>query len=157
MHDTLEKPLSVSGSAIAVFVIPIAFSFIFGGTVLALSLQDHSRGFEFGGGTPLSSSIQIIGLQSEYSSSDSINVKVSVSDSAYSCGNLYMTIYDVSSAKTAVKQNAFFEQCYDASGTLPIGDKFSEKLDAGKYSLEVQMFDKNGDKYLTASQKFTVR
>jgi hypothetical protein len=155
MHDTLEKPLSVSGSAIAVFVIPIAFSFIFGGAVLALSLQDHSRGFEFGG-TPSSSSIQIIGLQSEYSSSDSINVQVSVSDPAYSCGNLSMTIYDVSSAKTAVKQNAFFEQCYDASGTLPIGDKFSEKLDAGKYSLEVQMFDKNGDKYLTASQKFTV-
>lgn len=157
-HDTLEKTLAASGVTIAVFVIPIAFSFIYGGTVLSLALQEQNRGFEFQG-MQQSDPIQIVELQNEYSSSDAIEAQVSVNDPAFSCGDLYMTIYDVSSSqRKAVKQDAFFDQCYDPSDTLPVGDKFSEKLDsAGQYLLEVQMFDKNGDRFLTASQKFTVR
>ena len=148
--------LTVSGVAVAVFVVPITLSFIFGVAVLALSLQDPNRGFGFGE-TASSGPIQIVGLQSSYLPSDSIDVQVSVSDPAFRCGSLYMTIYDVSAAKTAVKQDAFFEQCYDDGSVLPIGDKFSEKLDSpGKYSLEVQLFDKNGDKYISSSQKFTI-
>jgi len=158
IQSALEKTLAVSGVTIAVFVIPIVFSFIYGGAVLSLSLQEPGRGFEFGG-TPSTSSIQITGLQNEYSSSDPISAQVSVGDPAFSCGNLYITVYDVSSfQKKAVKQNAFFNQCYDSSGILPIDDKFSEKLDsAGTYLFEAQLFDKNGDNYITASQKFTVR
>lgn len=156
MHGALENPLTVSGSAVAVFVIPITLSFIFGGAVLGLSLQDPSKTIGFGE-TTSQKQLQIVGLEGSYSTSDPINVQVSVNDPAFDCGSLYMTIYDVSAAKTAVKQNAFFEQCYDDSGNLPVGDKFSEKIDSpGKYSLEIQLFDKNGDKYLSSSQKFTV-
>jgi hypothetical protein len=141
---------------IAVFVIPIVFSFIYGGAVLSLALQEPNRGFE----SPQTqlTSIEITQLQNEYSSSDAISAQVSVRDPAFSCGDLYMTIYDVSSAqRKAVKQGAFFDQCYDSSGSLPVGDKFSERLEAGQYLLEVQLFDQNGDRFLSTNQKFTVR
>ncbi len=70
-----------------------------------------------------------------------------------------MTIYDVSSSqRKAVTQGAFFDQCYDSGGALPVGDQFSQKVDtAGQYLLEVQMFDQNGDRFLTASQNFRIR
>jgi hypothetical protein len=157
IQSDLEKTLASSGVVIAVFVIPIALSFIYGGTVLSLALHEPNRGLDFQ--TTKSGSIQIVDLQNEYSSSDAISAQVSVNDPAFSCGDLYMTIYDVSSAqKKAVKQDAFFDQCYGSSGMLPTDNKFSEKLDsAGQYLLEVQLLTKKGDKYLTTSQKFTVR
>ncbi|RJQ24864.1 hypothetical protein C4565_09200 [Candidatus Parcubacteria bacterium] len=158
IQNTLEKILAASGVTIAVFVIPIVFSFIYGGAVLSLSLQEPNRGIDFQGTTQLTS-IEITSLRDEYSSSDAIAAQVLVRDPGFSCGDLYMTIYDISSAqRKAVAQGAFFDQCYDSSGTLPVGDQFSQRVDtAGQYLLEVQMFDQSGDKFLTASQKFSVR
>lgn len=146
-----------SGVLVAVFVIPILFSFVYGGIVLSMALQSPDRSFGFP--ETQSSLIQITQLQSEYSTTDTISAQVTVSDPKYRCGDLYMTIYDVSSSqKKAVKQGAFFDQCYEVEGILPIGDKFSEKLSsAGKYTLEVQLFDQNGDSFLSTSKKFTVR
>lgn len=147
-----------TGRAVAVFIIPIVFSFIYGGAVLALSLQnqDRSAAVEIDSNT---SDLQITDLQNIYAVSDQISARVSVSDPAFDCGDLYMTIYDVSSGrKMAVKQGAFFDQCYGSSGVLPTPDSFSEKVDAsGQYLLEVQLFDQNGDKFLTTSQRFSVQ
>lgn len=141
------------------FVIPIAFSFIYGGVVLALSLQNPDRGFDVTVGPDTSGSIQITDLQTRYSTSDQISARVSVGDPEFDCGDLYMTIYDVSTGqRKAVKQGAFFDQCYGSSGVLPAPDSFSERIDVpGKYLLEAQLFDKNGDKFLTTSQQFSVQ
>jgi hypothetical protein len=157
IHNALEKILAASGVTIAVFVIPIVFSFIYGGAVLSLSLQEPNRAIDFQGTTQLTS-IEIVSLQNEYSISDAITAQVLVNDPDFSCGDLYMTIYDVSSSqRKAIGQGAFFDQCYDSGVALPIGDQFSQKVDtAGQYLLEVQMFDQNGDRFLTASQNFRV-
>ena len=140
------------------FIIPIVFSFIYGGAVLALSLQNQDRGFDvdIDSHTP---DLQITDLQSLYAVSDQISARVSVNDPAFDCGDLYMTIYDVSAGqRKAVKQGAFFDQCYGSSGALPTPDSFSEKIDApGQYLLEAQLFDQNGDRFLTASQQFRVQ
>jgi len=158
IQNALEKILAASRVIIAVFVIPIVFSFVYGGTVLSLSLQEPNRGIDFQGTTQLAF-IEITSLQNEYSVSDAITAQVLVNDPKFSCGDLYMTIYDASSSqKKAVAQGAFFDQCYDSNGPLPTGDKFSQKIDvAGQYLLEVQMFDQTGDEFLTISQKFRVR
>ncbi|MBI5698434.1 MAG: hypothetical protein HZC29_08175 [Thaumarchaeota archaeon] len=104
------------------------------------------------------SSIEILDLQGQYTSTESVSAQVSVSDSAFDCGDLYITVYDVSGGqKKAAKQGAFFDQCYGQSGTLPLDEKFSEKFNPGQYLLEAQLFDKNGDKFLSASQKFSVQ
>lgn len=147
-----------TGKAVVVFLIPIVFSFVFGGAVLALSLQGQDREIVDVGSTTLTS-IEIIDLQGQYSSSDSVSVHVIARDSAFSCGDLYITIYDVSSGqRKAVKQGAFFDQCYDSSGTLPVTESFSEKIGTpGQYMLEVQLFDEGGDRFLSASQGFSVQ
>jgi hypothetical protein len=148
-----------TGTTVGVFIIPIAFSFIFGGLVLGVALQNPERPFSFETESSASDSIQIVNLQNQYAVSDTVGASVSASDAAFSCGDLYMTIYDVSSGqRKAVKQGAFFDQCYGSSGTLPLEESFSVKIDApGQYLLEAQLFDKNGDRFLTTSQRFSVQ
>lgn len=121
----------MAGRGIAILVIPIIFSFVYGGAVLGFAMQGHGTT-----NTQLTS-IEILNLQSSYSVGDQVNVQVTARDSAYDCGNLYITVYNTAlGQKTAVKQGAFFNQCYGNSGTLPIDDRFSEKFDAGQYTLE---------------------
>jgi hypothetical protein len=148
--------LASRGVLVAVFIIPIVFSFIYGGTVLSLSFnQDRGTITE----TTQGDSIEIVNLQSEYTISDDITAQVSATDTAFDCGDLYLTIYNISGGqKKAVKQGAFFDQCFGSDGTLPLDEQFSEKVDqSGQYVIEAQLFDKNGDRFITASAKFTVR
>ncbi|WP_268541308.1 hypothetical protein [Candidatus Nitrosotenuis cloacae] len=144
--------------SVAVFVIPIVFSFVYGGSVLSLAMN-NSDGTPVFTASPSSKSIAIIDLSGEYAVSDAVSARISVSDQAFSCGDLYVTIYEISgSERKAVTQGAFFDQCYEQSGTLPIGETFSERIGtAGQYQIEVQLFDKSGDKFVTASERFTVR
>ncbi len=150
--------MTLRGTAIAAFVIPIVFSFVYGGAVLSLGLSGQSgTGWVAESESP-ASSISIIGLKDDYTVSENIGAQVSVTDPAYECGDLYMTIYDVSSEKKAVSQNAFFDQCYGTSGTIPLNEEFSEKIDTpGKYLLVAQLFDSDGNKFLTAEKKITVK
>lgn len=143
----------MASRGIAIFVIPIIFSFVYGGAVLGSAMQGPREAEQ-----SQTSSIEIIGLEAQYSASDNVRAQVTIGDSAFDCGDLYITVYDVSGGqKTAVKQGAFFDQCYGESGTLPIDERFSEKFGAGQYLLEAQLFDKNGDKFLSASQKFSIQ
>ena len=127
--------------------------------MLALSLQGPTQDFGTSVGSQQSETMQIVDLQNQYASSDQIGAHVSISDAAFSCGDLYLTIYDVSTGqRKAIKQGAFFDQCYGSSGTLPLQESFSENIDSpGQYLLEAQLFDENGDKFLTASQRFNVQ
>lgn len=144
----------MASKGIALFVIPIVFSFVYGGLVLGSAMQ----GPQVNSMTAPSSTLEILELQGSYSSGERVSVQISINDASYDCGDLYITVYDVAGgAKKAVKQGAFFDQCYGTSGTLPISEKFSENFDAGQYSLEAQLFDKTGDKFLSATQKFSVQ
>lgn len=135
-------------------MIPIVFSFVFGGAVLSLALSNAPGGMV----SKVSDSISIIGLSNDYSAPVNISAQVSVSDTAYDCGDLYMTVFDVSvSPKKSVGQHAFFDQCYGASGTMPVNEEFAQKIEKpGKYSLVAQLFDKDGNKFLTAEKSITV-
>lgn len=150
--------MALRGTTIAVFVIPIVFSFVYGTSVLSLALSDQSSNGLVPSESP-SDSISIIGLKDDYTAPDRITAQISVSDPAYDCGDLYLTVYDISSfEKKPVGQHAFFDQCYGTSGTIPLNEEFSEKIDkAGKYSLVVQLFDKDGSKFLTAEKQLTVK
>ena len=87
-----------------------------------------------------------------------INAILSANDPVFDCGDLYITMYDVSDGqKTAYQQRAFFDQCYGYSGILPIREQFSEEFDEGQYAIEAQLFDKNGDVFVMASQKFSIQ
>ena len=150
--------MTLRGTAIAAFVIPIVFSFIYGGSVLSLASNDQSRN-SWVLSESRSDSIALIDLKDDYTAPDSLSAQVSVSDPAYDCGDLYLTIYDISpSGKKPISQNTFFDQCYGASGKIPLNEEFSEKIDKpGKYLLVAQLFDKDGVKFLTAERQFTVK
>jgi hypothetical protein len=148
------KKLLMASKGIAIFIIPIIFSFVYGGAVLGMALQTPRDAME----SHQTGSIEISDLQAQYAGGERTSAQITVDDPAYDCGDLYITVYDVSGGqKKAVKQGAFFDQCFGESGTLPINDQFSESFDAGQYTLEAQLFDKNGDKFLSTSQKFSVQ
>ena len=138
----------VSTRLFVVFILPIIFSVIVGSIVMADTLQKPDRELNM---WPMSNSetshgspIEIIGLSNQYSISESIEIKVKVSDSSFNCGDLYITIYN-SEKNNVVTQGAFFEQCFNSeSNLLPIGDKFSKVISTpGSYDLVVDMISKD--------------
>ena len=151
----------VSTRLFVVFILPIIFSVIVGSIVMADTLQKPDRELNM---WPMShsetshgSSIQIIGLSSQYSLSESIEIKVKISDSSFNCGDLYITIYN-SEKNNVITQGAFFEQCFNSeSNLLPIDDKFSKVINTpGSYDLVVDMISKDLSN-ISTSGIFTVK
>ena len=151
----------VSTRLFVVFILPIIFSVIVGSIVMADTLQKPDRELNM---WPMShsesshgSSIQIIGLSSQYSLSEPIEIKVKISDSSFNCGDLYITIYN-SEKNNVITQGAFFEQCFNSeSNLLPIDDKFSKVISTpGSYDLVVDMISKDLSN-ISTSGIFTVK
>jgi hypothetical protein len=137
----------VSKKILVVFVMPVILSLIFGSAVLAEVLQKPDRELNlwpitFTTGSSNNAEIKIIGLSSQYSISEPIEITVRINDSSFDCGDLYVTIY--SQTNDVITQGGFFEQCFgDGSKTLPIGDTFSRTIDTpGSYKIVVEMLSK---------------
>ena len=153
-----------TGVTYLVFILPIAFSFIFGGAVLAQVLQEPDRELDMwqfdsiGIPTVPSKSISILGLESQYSTSEPVSVQISVTDDSFDCGDLYITIYH-STTKEVVTQSGFFDQCFAKSNSvLPMGDDFSEIVDeVGTYEIKVDISDKSQKDSLSVKGKFSVK
>ncbi|HIH98875.1 MAG TPA: hypothetical protein HA347_05865 [Nitrosopumilus sp.] len=151
----------VSKRLFVVFILPIIFSVIVGSIVMADTLQKPDRELNMwpmsNSETSHSSSIQIIGLSSQYSVSESIEINVKISDSSFNCGDLYITIYN-SEKSNVITQGAFFEQCFNSeSNLIPIDDKFSKVINTpGSYDLVVDMVSKDLSN-ISTSGIFTVK
>ena len=137
----------VSKKILVVFVMPVILSLIFGSAVLSEVLQKPDRELNlwpmtFTTDSSYNAEINIIGLSSQYSTSEPIEITVRIDDSSFDCGDLYVTIY--SQTNDIITQGGFFEQCFDAgSKTLPIGDTFSRTIDTpGSYKIVVEMLSK---------------
>ncbi len=152
----------VRGVTYAVFVLPVVFSLIFGSIVLAGILQDPGRELnflQFGAAEKISKNddLEIFGLKSQYSISEPIQIQVSIQDQSFSCGDLYVTIYQAGKEKS-ITQSGYFEQCFDSNSFLPIDDRFSETIDTpGNYEIVIDMFDTDQKNSITTSKKFTVK
>jgi len=133
-----------------VFILPIIFSILVGSVVMVDTLQKPDRELNM---WPMSnsessnshgSSIEIIGLSSQYSISEPVEIEVKISDSSFNCGDLYITIY-TSAKNDLVTQSGFFEQCFEnGSNILPLNDTFSNVISTpGSYQLIVDMVSKD--------------
>ncbi len=153
-------------TAFVVFILPVILSLAFGSYVMADVLQEPGRhldmwNFERHDGVVEESSefIEIIGLDEEYAVSTPIELEVSVTDDSFDCGDLYITIFDVSGAdREVITQSGYFTQCFGAEDLfLPIDDEFSETIDTpGKYEIVVELNDAEQQKTITAKRLFTV-
>ena len=89
--------------------------------------------------------IQVIGLQTQYTTSESVDLQIKLNDDTFDCGDLYITIYKISNtSKEVVTQSGFLNQCYDKDGSyLPINEKYSEVLsEQGKYEIFIEIYNK---------------
>ena len=149
----------VSKRVIVVYLFPVIISVIIGSAVLGAILQEPGRELNMMPGKfSLHTSheeIKIIGLSSQYFTSDPVNIQVKVTDSSFDCGDLYVTIY--SSGNNVVTQGGFFEQCFEGKNILPIDDKFSEIIDTpGTYEIVAEMVSKEL-KNISTKGVFTVK
>lgn len=149
-----------------VFILPVILSIIIGSAVLSDVLQKPGRELNMWpgsasspdiGGSSSSSSIEIIGLSQQYSTSQPIEIQVKIDDSSFDCGDLYITIY-ASGNDDIISQGGFFEQCFEsADNIIPVGEEFSKiVVTPGSYYIVIEMIS---NQLTTISTKgtFTVK
>ena len=154
------------GIVFVVFLLPVIASIVFGSLVMAEVLKEPNRELKFWefepSGVSIASSdmIKISGIQKQYSTTSPIEIKISVEDPIFDCGDLYITIFDISSSPNQiVSQSGFFEQCFNQNNSiLPINDDFYEIIDTpGNYQIVIEMSDKQQKKTIYSSAKFSVK
>ena len=146
-----------------VFVLPVILSIVFGTAVLSDVLQKSDRELNMlpmsfsDGGSSHNTSIEIIGLSKQYSTSEPVEIQVKISDSSFSCGDLYITVYS-SGKSDVITQGGFFEQCLEpGSKIIPVGDTFSEIITIpGSYDIVIEMVSKQL-KNISTKGAFTVK
>ena len=157
--------MATPGVFYIVFVLPIIASVIFGSFVMAEVLKEPER--ELGtlqsvssDLTFISTQVKILGLERVYSTNVEVNIQVSIDDPVFDCGDLYVTIYDISkTSKKVVTQSGFFHQCFDKNNLiLPVDDEFSQIIESpGNYEIVIEIFDKQNKKTTSSSAEFTVK
>jgi hypothetical protein len=142
-----------------VFILPlilsIAFASVTMGGVLAMPDRELNM-WPMGSEGSSHSEISILGLEDSYSTSDAVEVRVKVSDTGFSCGDLYITISKAGSSDV-MAQNGFFEQCFSANKSIPNGESFSEIIDEpGTYQIKAEMVSKELDS-ISVKETFIVK
>ena len=152
-----------SGRVFVVFLLPVIFSVIFGSAVMADILDKPDRELNMwpmshsDGVSTHKSSIEIIGLSKQYTTSEPVEIQIKINDLSFDCGDLYVTIYSADKSQV-VTQGGFFEQCFVKNNQLlPVGDEFSKAIDTpGKYQVVVDMVSKEL-KNISISGTFSVK
>ena len=158
--------MTVQKIALLVFVFPVVISIVFGASVLSnvLALPDrHLNLWQF---VPPQATqtgdngIKIQNLLNSYSTFTPVNITVLVNNTAFDCGDLYITIYDLDTSPNQVTaQNAYFSQCFAQNNlTLPIDDTFSQTIGkSGNYEIVAEMKDKNNQNTIKSTADFKIR
>ena len=132
---------------------------------MAETLSDSERELnflQFGGEGYTSSSktdIQLIGFSSEIAQNSNLEFSITFSNSDFNCGDLYVTIYDVStSEKQVLTQSGYLKQCFiQNNNILPVGESYSELISKpGLYEIYVEIFDEKYSKNMSMTQTLRV-
>jgi hypothetical protein len=158
----LYYKLTVKKIAYLVFVFPVIVSLIFGGFVLSNVLGQPDRNlnmWQFKPEKQGDNEIKLLNLRDSYPVSVPITFSVKVNNTAFDCGDLYMTIYDLSTPKNVIIQHGYLSQCFvPTNSTLPIQDMFSPVIDkVGQYQIIAEMKDKTNQKSIIVKANFKVQ
>ena len=129
-----------------------------------LSSADRELNFlQFGDGKSHSSSsthgLSLIGLNSEISQNSNLEFSINFSDSNFNCGDLYITIYDVTSGKQVLTQSGYLKQCFvQNNDILPVNDTFSELMTtSGTYEIHIEIFNKEYTESVSLTETLRVK
>jgi len=156
----------VQKTALLVFVFPVIISIAFSAFVLSDVLAQPDRQinmWQFVAHQPIQTGdndIKIQNLVNSYSTFTPVSITVAVNNTAFDCGDLYITIYDLdTSPNQVVAQNGYFSQCFAENNlTLPIQDTFSQIIGkSGNYEIVTEMKDKNNQNTIKSTANFKVR
>ena len=135
---------------------------------MAEALNDPERELDMWQFDPTTSStkqgtheLDIIGLEKAYSVSEPIQFKIKINDSDFECGDLYITIYEMSNEgdDQVVTQNGYLKQCFlKYQQNLPLGEEYSEIItNSGMYKIVIEVFDQAYDDSLSYVGIITVK
>ena len=154
----------VKASAFVIYILPIVLSASLGSAVMAETLNSSDRELnflQFGGEgyTSSKSGINLVGYSSDIVQNSNLEFSIDFSDQDFNCGDLYITIYDVStSEKQVLTQSGFLKQCFiQNNNKLPVGENFSELISkSGNYEIHVEIFDQNYSKNISITEVLRV-
>lgn len=152
-------------STFIIYLLPIVLSVSLGTAVMAETLSDSERELNFlqfdGAGYTSSSKtdIQLVGFSSEIAQNSNLEFSITFSNSDFNCGDLYVTIYDVStSEKQVLTQSGYLKQCFiQNNNILPVGERYSELISKpGLYEIYVEIFDEKYSKNVSMTTTLRV-
>ena len=158
--------MTVQKIALLVFVFPVVISIVFGASVLSTVLAQPDRHLNLWQFVPQQAiqtgdnGIKIQNLMNSYSTFTPVNITVQVNNTAFDCGDLYITIYDLdTSPKQVAAQNAYFSQCFVENNlTLPVDDTFSQIIEKpGNYEIVTEVKDKTYRYMINSTADFKVQ
>jgi hypothetical protein len=159
--------MAVQKTALLVFLFPVVISIAFGASVLSdvLGQPDrHLNMWQFvNTKQPVQTGdkdIRIQNLLNSYSTSMPVSITVAVNNTAFDCGDLYITIYNLDTSPNQVAaQNGYFSQCFvENNSVLPIHDTFSQIIaKSGNYEIVAEMKDKNYQNAINATAHFRIQ
>ena len=157
----------VKASAFVIYVLPIVLSVSLGTAVMAETLGNADRELNFlqfgdddGYVSSSKNSISLVGFNSEITQNTNLEFSVNLSNLDFNCGDLYITIYDVStSEKQVLTQSGYLKQCFiQNNNTLPVGENYSELIsEPGNYEIYVEIFNEKYSSNISISETFLVK
>jgi hypothetical protein len=155
----------VKPSAFVIYVLPIVLSVSLGTAVMAetLSSPDRELNFlQFGGEGYTSSSknaISLVGFNDEITQNSNLEFSIKFSNSDFNCGDLYITIYDVTtSEKQVLTQSGYLKQCFiQNNDILPVAENYSELITkSGTYEIHVEIFNEKYSENISITETLRV-
>ena len=156
----------VKASAFVIYVLPIVLSVSLGTAVMAETLSSSDRELDFlqfGERDSTHSSkneIVLVGFDNEIMQNSNLEFSIKFSNSDYNCGDVYITILDMStSEKQVLTQSGYLQQCFiQNNNTLPVGENFSEQiLKPGTYEIHIEIFDQKYTNNVSMTETLRVK
>ena len=155
----------VKPSVFVVYVLPIVLSVSLGTAVMAETLSSPDRELNFlqvGGDGHTSSSksgISLVGFNDEMTQNSNLQFSIELSSPDFNCGDLYITIYDVTtSEKQVLTQSGYLKQCFiQNNDILPVDDDYSELITKpGIYEIYIEIFNEKYSENISITETLRV-
>ena len=154
----------VKASAFVIYVLPIVLSVSLGTAVMAETLSSSDRELkllQFGGESYsiTKDEINLVGLNTELKQNSNLEFSINFSNSDFNCGDLYITIYDITSEKQVLTQSGYLKQCFiQNNNSLPVDETYSELLSkSGIYEIHIEIFDQKYSKSVSMTETLRVK